>query len=147
VKSDVLSEAVFYFCVLLSMAFFLPLYAFAGECGAEVECGMKTRDGHFIVNLAPIPDKIPMREYHDWIVEVQDSQGRPTNLDSLSISGGMPGHGHGLPSQPIVDKHLGEGRYRVSGFLFNMAGDWFLRLHLVKSNVQDIAETTFSLDY
>jgi len=38
----------------------------------------------------------------------------------------MPAHGHGLPTQPQVTEHLGDGRYQLDGLMFNMAGQWQL---------------------
>jgi len=123
----------------------LPTTAVAAGC--EDGCIADSRDKHFRIIIAPANRDIPMREHHDWIVEVQDAAGRPVELDGLSVSGGMSGHGHGLPSQPSAEEYLGSGRYRVSGFLFNMHGEWLLRFQLIKGSVQDIAEVSFVLDY
>lgn len=128
-----------------AIALLLPAVAISGDCSDG--CKAQSRDGHFRILAMPAQDGIALRKYHDWTVEVHDAKGKPVELDGLSVTGGMPGHGHGLPSQPKVTKYLGEGKYRLSGFLFNMHGDWTLRFHMTKRGVQDVAELTLMLDY
>ena len=45
----------------------------------------------------------------------------------VAVDGGMPQHGHGLPTEPRVTEYLGEGHYRVAGVRFNMGGWWELK--------------------
>lgn len=123
----------------------LPAVAIGGDC--RDGCTAQSRNGHFRLVAMPAQGGIALRKYHDWTVEVQDAKGKPVELDGLSVTGGMPGHGHGLPSQPKVTEYLGEGTYRLTGFLFNMHGDWTLRFYLAKRGVQDVAELTLILDY
>lgn len=129
----------------LVIATVLPVLAVAAECSDG--CMVDSRDGHFRLTLTPVPGDVPLRVHHDWFVDVHTADGQPVELDGLTVSGGMPGHGHGLPSQPRAEQYLGNGRYRVSGFLFNMHGEWNLRFQLVKGSIQDIAETTLALDF
>jgi len=128
-------------CLVLA----LQMAAVADECSDG--CQAESRNGHFQVVAEPDRGSIPLREYHDWIVNIRGTDGGPVQLDGLSVSGGMPGHGHGLPSQPKVQEYLGDGRYRLSGFLFNMHGDWTLRIHMVRRGVQDVADLKLTLDY
>ena len=129
----------------LLMVACLPSLTLASGC--ESGCVEDSRDGHFRITLTPTSQPVPMRKHHDWMLEVQGSDGQTVELDGLSVSGGMPGHGHGLPSQPRVEQYLGDGRYRVSGFLFNMHGEWVLRFQLIKGSVQDVVETGLALEY
>lgn len=129
----------------LAIVILLPTTTVADDC--REGCKLVSRDGHFQVVAKPVPEKPPMRDYHDWTLEVRDTRGAPVKLAALSVTGGMPGHGHGLPSQPQVTEYLGDGRYRLSGFLFNMHGEWTLRFQLVGQNRQDIADLTLTLDY
>jgi len=129
------------------LAFMLVSPAGVLADGCSNGCKALSRDGHFQVVVTPAGERIPLREYHDWTVEVQDAKGNPVKLDGMKVAGGMPGHGHGLPSEPKVTEYLGDGRYLLTGFLFNMHGDWTLRFYLAKSGVQDIADLTFSVDY
>ena len=61
-------------------------------------------------------------------VLITDASGRPIDGASISVDGGMPEHGHGLPTQPMVRSALGPGVYEIQGLRFNMAGWWELKL-------------------
>ena len=69
---------------------------------------------------------LPIGDYHNWIITVKTQSGEPVKAALFSISGGMPSHGHGLPTQPMVSKYLEGGRYLLEGVKFNMAGSWLL---------------------
>lgn len=131
-------------CVVMALTL-VAMQAVADDCSDG--CEAQSRNGYFQVMAMPAEGDIALREHHDWILTVQDAEGSPVMLDGLSVAGGMPGHGHGLPSQPKVAEYLGEGRYRFTGFLFNMHGDWTLRFHMGRGGVQDVADVTLTLDY
>ena len=46
------------------------------------------------------------------------------NDATIAVDGGMPQHGHGLPTKPRVTKRLGNGEHVVDGMKFNMGGWW-----------------------
>ena len=48
---------------------------------------------------------------------------------SLRVDADMPAHRHGMNYRPTV-RTLGDGRYRVEGLLFHMAGKWRLMFDL-----------------
>lgn len=48
---------------------------------------------------------------------------------ALRIDADMPAHRHGMNYRPTV-RLLGDGRYRVEGLLFHMAGKWRLLFEL-----------------
>lgn len=129
----------------VAIALIMQTAAIAGDCSDG--CKAQSQGGHFQIMAMPAQESVALRKHHDWILNVQNADGSPVKLDALSVTGGMPGHGHGLPSQPKVTEYLGDGRYRLTGFLFNMHGDWTLRFHLVRRDVQDVAELTLTLDY
>lgn len=127
------------------IALLVPAVALASDC--RDGCEAQSRNGQFRIVAMPAQGSVALREYHDWTVEVKNVEGSAVELDGLFVSGGMPGHGHGLPSQPKVTEYLGEGKYRLTGFLFNMHGAWVLRFHMAKQGTQDVAELTLTLDY
>jgi hypothetical protein len=49
---------------------------------------------------------------------------------TFKVDGGMPAHGHGLPTKPKVTRALGEGRYQVDGVRFSMPGWWVLSFRI-----------------
>ncbi|MGV6857752.1 MAG: hypothetical protein ACWA5X_02150 [bacterium] len=42
----------------------------------------------------------------------------------VGIDGGMPVHGHGLPTAPEVSPKGVAGHYRISGLRYSMPGEW-----------------------
>ena len=62
----------------------------------------------------------------------------------ISVDGGMPEHGHGLPTQPRVKRALGHGVYEIEGVRFNMGGWWEFKLAIAGSRGADTV--TFNLD-
>lgn len=133
------------FCVAVALMLMGQAVAVADDCSDG--CESLSRDGHFKIVAMPAEGEVALRQHHDWIVSVQDAEGSPVELNGLSVAGGMPGHGHGLPSQPKVTEYLGDGRYRLTGFLFNMHGDWELRFQMTRRDIQDVADLTLTLDY
>lgn len=61
------------------------------------------------------------------IVRVKSANGNAAEGLQITVDGGMPQHGHGLPTKPRVTKDLGNGRYQVEGLKFNMGGWWELK--------------------
>ena len=68
----------------------------------------------------------------------------PSEGATIVIDGGMPQHGHGLPTAPRVTRSLGGGRYQVEGLKFNMGGWWELRFRITTDAGTD--SITFNLD-
>lgn len=61
------------------------------------------------------------------VVQVAGRDGNGVEGLDLKVDGGMPQHGHGLPTRPRVTRDLGDGRYQVEGLKFNMGGWWELK--------------------
>ncbi len=107
-----------------------------------------SKGNSFTINL--ITEKgiaLPVNQLHNWIISVNDFEGKSVFPAVFSIAGGMPAHGHGLPTQPVVTEHLGEGRYLLEGVKFNMDGQWIMKFQIIANNKQDIAEITFDVSY
>ena len=65
------------------------------------------------------------------------------DIDFIIVDGGMPQHGHGLPTKPLVTAHLGEGKHVVDGMKFNMGGWWVVKLTIDGAKGSDVV--TFNL--
>lgn len=111
-------------CAALSAAFVALVTAAPASSAEPFEA--VTEAGHYRVRLLPLESPVPLNRFHDWEVLVEDRDGQPVDPRQLAVYGGMPGHGHGLPSAPRVEERLAPGRFRVSGLRFNMAGNWEL---------------------
>ncbi len=83
------------------------------------------------------------RRMHTVEVVIRDAAGAPVDDATIEIDGGMPQHGHGLPTRPRVTAHLGDGRYQIEGVRFNMGGWWELKLAIAKGSAADTV--TFNL--
>jgi hypothetical protein len=77
-------------------------------------------------------------------VAITDAAGRPVDHATIDVGGGMPQHGHGLPTRPRVTRALGDGLYEIEGVRFNMGGWWEFRLTIATAAANDIV--TFNLD-
>jgi hypothetical protein len=102
-----------------------------------------TENGLYVGTLEPGASPIPVGPIQTWTVAVTTPDGEPLEHADLSIDGGMPQHGHGLPTEPQVTAELGGGRYRVEGMKFNMPGWWTITLTV--SGEAGIDSATFNL--
>jgi YtkA-like len=68
----------------------------------------------------------------------------PVEGAAIAVDGGMPEHGHGLPTTPRVTRALGGGVYQVDGVRFNMGGWWELKFRITSAAGTD--SVTFNLD-
>lgn len=87
-----------------------------------------TEAGLYVAEITPAQEPVTVGPMHAWIVTLQDHEGVPLDGAHITVDGGMPQHGHGLPTSPEVTQELGEGRYLVEGMKFNMPGWWELDL-------------------
>jgi hypothetical protein len=98
---------------------------------------------HYIAALEPAKPLRPRQMYTIRVI-LRDAEGRALDEAHISIDGGMPQHGHGLPTRPRVTRHLGDGIYEIEGVRFNMGGWWEFKLAIAGSRGADTV--TFNLD-
>ena len=99
--------------------------------------------GRYVATLEPAQPLRP-RQMQTLRVTVRDADGRAIDEAQISIDGGMPEHGHGLPTRPRVTRSLGAGVYEIEGVRFNMGGWWEFKLVIAGSLGTDTV--TFNLD-
>lgn len=85
-----------------------------------------------------------LRQLQTVPVRIVDASGRPVDGAVLSVDGGMPQHGHGLPTQPKIGRALGGGVYEIEGLRFSMGGWWELKLAI--DAPAGVDAVTFNLD-
>lgn len=85
-------------------------------------------------------------QFHRWTLAIEH-HGQPFSLQAISVDGGMPGHGHGLPTQPRITGQLGEGRYVLEGLKFNMPGRWRLVFDLRSALGEDRVVLEFDVGH
>ena len=85
-------------------------------------------NGVYQVSMLP-PEHAPaINQLHSWTVKLQSPSGAPVAGARFVVDGGMPQHGHGLPTQPRVTHEIATGTYRLDGMKFSMTGWWELKL-------------------
>jgi hypothetical protein len=86
---------------------------------------------------------VPLRSLQAWTLHVETADGRPVDAATITMNGGMPQHGHGLPTSPRVTRALGNGDHLVEGVKFNMGGWWVVRFAITTGAGTDTV--TFNL--
>jgi hypothetical protein len=97
----------------------------------------------FKVSFRSKLDPVVINKIHSWELSVETPEGVPVSDAKISIDGGMPQHGHGLPTQPEVEQEPGSGTYLVGGVKFSMPGWWVVNFHIKAENKEDTV--TFNL--
>lgn len=105
-----------------------------------------SRDGLYRIGISPESGTARVGPVHAWIVRVVSAGGAPVPLVRLAFDGGMPQHGHGLPTRPRVARSLGGGRFRVEGVRFHMSGDWQIRIEVAGPDGGDVATFEVRVD-
>ena len=87
-----------------------------------------SRDGRYIVTLRPPAAPPAINQIHAWQVTLSSPSGAPVSHAHITVDGGMPQHGHGLPTRPQVTRELADGTYLLEGMKFSMTGWWEIKL-------------------
>jgi len=136
----------------VSLAFTAVFFLLA--CSLAVAMGSKPSDvdysttrlsdkGVYKVTFFSLSDPLPLNKIHSWRLHVEKADGGPLEEAAIQVAGGMPQHGHGLPTQPQVTENLGGGDYLVEGMKFQMPGWWVVRLSISSGGTTD--QVTFNL--
>ena len=139
--------AVFAICGFLGMFAFALRNVTETPVAAALVWQKTSEQGTFVATLDAQAKTVALRDFLEWTVEVRNKHGDPVHPARFAIGGGMPGHGHGLPSQPRVTEHLAGGKYLISGLQFNMAGDWVLIFDIESESSVDRVSFEIQIDY
>ena len=93
--------------------------------------------GHYRATIHPQGDSIPQGRLHRWTLHLETVNGAPVDSAKLLVDGGMPQHGHGLPTKPRVTRDLGNGDHLVEGMKFNMGGWWVVKFRVAAAQGPD----------
>lgn len=94
----------------------------------DLSLSKPTDQGLYIASAEPGLSPLDVGTMHGWVVRITTRDGKPVDNAKIAVDGGMPQHGHGLPTEPEVTADLGDGRYQVEGMKFNMPGWWVVTL-------------------
>lgn len=113
--------------ILLLLA--LPLLIGILEAYAAEEV-WESSNGSFKVSYSSKVMPIPINQIHQWVLLIENAEGKPVSDANIELQGGMPLHDHGLPTNPVATEYLGEGNYLIEGIRFHMMGDWEITLEI-----------------
>ncbi len=85
-------------------------------------------EGRYVVTLQPPAKPAAINQLHAWQVKLATPAGTPVAHARIQVDGGMPQHGHGLPTKPQVTRELPDGGYLIQGMKFSMTGWWEIKL-------------------
>jgi len=85
-----------------------------------------TRSGYYRVSLDSALNPIVINTIHTWVFHIRNPDGSAVTGATISVTGGMPLHNHGLPTDPRMTREIGNGDYLVEGVRFHMNGYWEL---------------------
>ena len=92
-----------------------------------------SESGVYRATIKPQGDSIPQGKLHRWVLHVETASGAPVDACEIGVDGGMPQHGHGLPTKPRVTRNLGNGDHLVEGMKFNMGGWWVVKFRVAST--------------
>lgn len=111
--------------------------------GLDLSRSRASANGVYQISIEPEAGELRRNELHSWVLTVKTKDGTAVEDAAVAVDGGMPQHGHGLPTSPQVTSHLGAGRYRVEEVRFNMSGWWEFSFRITSPAGDD--EVTFNL--
>ena len=93
--------------------------------------------GAYRATIRPQGDSIPQGKLQRWTLHLETAGGATVDSATVLVDGGMPQHGHGLPTKPRVTRALGSGDHRVEGLKFNMGGWWVVKFRIAAAAGSD----------
>ncbi|MEX0956169.1 MAG: FixH family protein [Rhizobiaceae bacterium] len=121
----------------IGAAWFVLAGRHAPRDGLDLSRSKFSEQGLYEVSIEPESEPIEQGPLHSWIAAVRSADGTPLVDATVVVDGGMPDHGHGLPTAPRAS-HIGDGHYRIEGVRFNMSGWWELRLTIDGASGEDV---------
>ena len=127
---------------LLTTALSLAVLAVTAGCMSppkDLDLSLKrpTVDNKYVVTLQPPPKPAAINQLHAWQVKLTSPAGVPVANARIQVDGGMPQHGHGLPTRPQVTRELPDGGYLIEGMKFSMTGWWEIKLAIQTPEASD----------
>jgi len=84
--------------------------------------------GRYVVQMEPPAVSPAINQMHAWHIKVSTPDGAAVRNARIAVNGGMPQHGHGLPTRPQVTREVADGTYLMEGMKFSMSGWWEIKL-------------------
>jgi hypothetical protein len=123
---------------MMARCFCIALLVVATLATAAGEPGWVSDSGLFRVSFRSELDPIVINRIHSWVLHVEDEHGAPVASATITVTGGMPSHNHGLPTAPRVTQELTTGEYVLEGMRFHMRGQWIIEITINANDEQDV---------
>jgi hypothetical protein len=97
----------------------------------------QSEKGLYRGTIRPQGDSIPQGRLQRWTLHLETADGAPVDSATVLVDGGMPQHGHGLPTRPQAKQLASSGDYLVEGMKFNMGGWWVVKFRVDATSGSD----------
>ena len=97
-----------------------------------------SKEKRFLVTLVPPEGTIGVQQIQSWQIKLSTPAGVPIPKALVYLNGGMPEHGHGLPTHPVVTREIAPGTYLLEGLKFSMPGWWELIVAVQVNGMEDM---------
>ena len=94
----------------------------------DVSTTRTSAQGRYLVALQPPATPPAINKIHSWTIQLKTPDGAPVQHARIDVDGGMPQHGHGLPTRPQVTREVADGTYLIEGMKWSMTGWWEIKL-------------------
>lgn len=98
----------------------------------------RSQQGLYMVQMEPPATSPSINQIHAWQIKVSAPDGTPVRHAVIAVDGGMPQHGHGLPTHPQT-REVAAGTYAMEGMKFSMTGWWEIKLAIQAAEGSDTA--------
>ena len=115
----------------------------SAPANVDTSTSRKSAKKLFKVSYSSDISPIPVARFIGWKLRIETTDGQPVKDGDVVINGGMPEHGHGLPTMPEVVAGAAPGDYVVQGLKFSMPGWWVITFKIKTKGVED--EVKFNL--
>lgn len=105
----------------------------------DLSLSHRTDQGAYLVSLQPPSPAPAVNQMHAWQVRLTAADGTPVRQARFRVDGGMPQHGHGLPTRPQVTREIADGIYLLEGMKFSMTGWWEIKVAIEGAAGKDSA--------
>lgn len=107
--------------------------------GLDLSLRHPSAQGRYVVQMEPPPAPPAINQIHAWQIKLSSPDGTPVRNARFEVGGGMPRHGHGLPTRPQVTREIADGTYLMEGMKFSMTGWWEIKLAIQAADGSDTA--------
>lgn len=121
----------------LALAALAAPFFMAASATAADRWDVSSNSGRYEAVLEPRSGSVRVGTLQEWVLTLRSEDGAPVQNVRIGIGGGMPGHGHGLPTQPVATEYLGDGRHVIAGVKLSMPGEWLIAVGLESHEHRD----------